>query len=90
MPAAGITTSDGVTVSNSLADAITASDIICICLLDDAAVREVIANAIASADVRGKLFVDLSTNHPDTAAEQFDKLRDNGAEYLASPSQSCF
>ncbi|KAL2840174.1 hypothetical protein BJY01DRAFT_236864 [Aspergillus pseudoustus] len=69
----------------SLADAVNRSDIICVCLSDDNAVKEVFDSIVDQADVAGKLFVDLSTIHPDTASAQSKRLRDLGADYLGSP-----
>jgi 3-hydroxyisobutyrate dehydrogenase-like beta-hydroxyacid dehydrogenase len=74
---------------SSLADAVNNSDIICVCLSDDAAVKEVFSEIVskASAAVSGKLFVDLSTIHPDTASAEAERLHKLGAEYLGSPSK---
>ncbi|CEL01804.1 hypothetical protein ASPCAL01382 [Aspergillus calidoustus] len=72
---------------SSLADAVNNSDIICVCLSDDAAVKEVFSEIVskASAAVSGKLFVDLSTIHPDTASAEAERLHKLGAEYVGSP-----
>jgi 3-hydroxyisobutyrate dehydrogenase-like beta-hydroxyacid dehydrogenase len=73
----------------SLADAVNSSDIICVCLSDDAAVDAVFSDIIEQGQSRlaGKLFVDLSTIHPDTASAQVERLQSLGAEYLGSPSK---
>ncbi|KAL3492453.1 hypothetical protein BJX62DRAFT_236272 [Aspergillus germanicus] len=68
-----------------LVDAVKSSDIICVCLSDDAAVDAVFSSIIGQASVAGKLFVDLSTIHPDTASAQAQRLQSLGAEYLGSP-----
>ncbi|KAJ6441529.1 6-phosphogluconate dehydrogenase family protein [Purpureocillium lavendulum] len=68
-----------------LTDAVSSTDIVCLCLIDDAAVAEVLETVTRETDVKGKLFVDFSTVHPDTAAAQADTLKSHGAEYLASP-----
>ncbi|KAL3456691.1 NAD binding domain of 6-phosphogluconate dehydrogenase-domain-containing protein [Aspergillus heterothallicus] len=70
---------------SSLADAVNEADIVCVCLSDDNAVQEVFNSIINEAYVKGKLFVDLSTIHPDTASAQSEKLQEVGAEYLGSP-----
>ena len=72
-----------------LTDAVSSTDIVCLCLIDDAAVAEVLETVTRETDVKGKLFVDFSTVHPDTAAAQADTLKSHGAEYLASPSKRC-
>ncbi|OAQ90500.1 6-phosphogluconate dehydrogenase family protein [Purpureocillium lilacinum] len=77
--------SDAFVAATDLADVVSSSDIICLCLVDDAAVAQVLDDAIRATSVKGKLFVDFSTVHPDTAAAQADKLPRHGAEYLASP-----
>ncbi|OAQ83719.1 6-phosphogluconate dehydrogenase family protein [Purpureocillium lilacinum] len=77
--------SDAFVAATDLVDAVSSSDIICLCLVDDAAVAQVLDDAIRATSVKGKLFVDFSTVHPDTAAAQADKLPRHGAEYLASP-----
>lgn len=79
--------SDAFVAATDLADVVSSSDIICLCLVDDAAVAQVLDDAIRATSVKGKLFVDFSTVHPDTAAAQADKLPRHGAEYLASPSE---
>ncbi|PHH91796.1 hypothetical protein CDD83_10292 [Cordyceps sp. RAO-2017] len=71
-------------VAATVAAAVSSNDIICLCLADDAAVAAVIGQAIEEAPVDGKLFVDFSSIHPDTAAAQSERLRALGAEYLAS------
>ncbi|KAL3448432.1 hypothetical protein BJX65DRAFT_306871 [Aspergillus insuetus] len=70
-----------------LADAVNSSDIICVCLSDDAAVEVVFSDIIeqSRSHLAGKLFVDLSTIHPDTASAQAERLQTLGAEYLGSP-----
>lgn len=78
--------SDRIVAVDSIAEAVCSSGIICLCLVDDAAVQDALDTAIRHTDVKGKLFVDLSTVHPETAAAQSEKLQSHGAEYLASPS----
>lgn len=52
-------------VAGTIDEAVAKSDIIFWCLGDDAAVRGTVAIMI-KGDVKGKLFVDCSTIHPDT------------------------
>ncbi|KAJ4150727.1 hypothetical protein LMH87_011464 [Akanthomyces muscarius] len=77
-------TSDKMEAAKSLADAVSRADIICLCLADDAAVSSVVDEA-AQLSVSGKLFVDLSTVHPDTDQTQADKLQSIGATFIACP-----
>jgi 3-hydroxyisobutyrate dehydrogenase-like beta-hydroxyacid dehydrogenase len=78
---------ENITAVSSLADAVISSDIICVCLSDDAAVDAVFSSIIDNASVAGRLFVDLSTIHPDTASAHAERLQSLGAEYLGSPSK---
>ncbi len=82
-------TSDKLEAAKSLADAVSRADIICLCLADDAAVSGVVDEAVLGP-VSGKLFVDLSTVHPDTDQAQADKLQSLGATYIACPSKCRF
>lgn len=75
-------------VAYSLEEAVSKADIVCLCLADDAAVASVV-EAAALASVSGKLFVDLSTVHPDTNQAQADRFQSLGAMYIACPSK-CF
>jgi 3-hydroxyisobutyrate dehydrogenase-like beta-hydroxyacid dehydrogenase len=73
-----------VTVASSIHSAISRTDIIFICLSDDVAVLEVVKEAVKT-DVKGKLFVDCSTVHPDTTAVITELLSVPGAEFVACP-----
>lgn len=72
------------TVVSSIGDAVSKSDIIFTCVGDDAAINETIDTAL-KGDVKGKLFVDCSTIHPDTSEELARKVTAAGAAFLASP-----
>lgn len=72
------------TVSPSLTEAVLKSDIIFVCLGDDAAVQSNIKEALKS-DVKGKLFVDCSTIHPDTTASIAKSIEEAGASFVACP-----
>ncbi|KAJ0425239.1 hypothetical protein BJY00DRAFT_308567 [Aspergillus carlsbadensis] len=78
---------ENIDAASSLSDAVNNSDIICVCLSDDRAVREVFSSILEDTGVvlSGKLFVDLSTIHPDTASAEAERLQKLGAEYLGSP-----
>ncbi|OAA64964.1 6-phosphogluconate dehydrogenase family protein [Cordyceps fumosorosea ARSEF 2679] len=75
---------DRMEAARSLADAVSRADIVCLCLADDAAVSGVV-DVVGEVDVSGKLFVDLSTVHPDTNQAQADRLQSLGAAYIACP-----
>jgi 3-hydroxyisobutyrate dehydrogenase-like beta-hydroxyacid dehydrogenase len=71
-------------VAKSIDDAVLNADIIFICVIDDAAIKSVIATAVKS-DVKGKLFVDCSTIHPDTTADIAKTIESYGASFVACP-----
>ncbi|KAH8695654.1 6-phosphogluconate dehydrogenase family protein [Talaromyces proteolyticus] len=70
---------------SSVAEAIQPADIIFSCLGDDAAVEEFTKTALQSNDVKGKLFVDCSTIHPDTTRRVSEILELHGASFVACP-----
>ena len=72
------------TVSSSLTDAVSKSDIIFFCLGDDAAVQSNIDEALKT-DVKGKIFVDCSTIHPDTTASIAKSIEAQNASFVACP-----
>jgi 3-hydroxyisobutyrate dehydrogenase-like beta-hydroxyacid dehydrogenase len=81
------------TVASSVEEAVSKSDVIFTCVGDDAAVNEIIDAALKSS-IKGKLFVDCSTIHPDTTEALAKKLTAAGAEFgmsslLAFPIQPC-
>ncbi|KAL8684184.1 MAG: hypothetical protein Q9224_006539 [Gallowayella concinna] len=72
-------------IAPNVPEAVSVADIIFTCLGDDAAVKETVESIGRKCNVKGKLFVDCSTVHPDTTndiAEVFTKL---GAEFVACP-----
>lgn len=71
-------------VASSIGDAVKSSDIIFICLGDDKAVNETIDTALKE-DVKGKLFVDCSTVHPETSNALAKTIGAKGAEFVAMP-----
>lgn len=73
-----------VVVASSIEEAISKSDIIFLCLGDDAAVQDTFAIAV-EGNVEGKLFVDCSTVHPDTTAEVAKSVEAQGAYFVACP-----
>ncbi|KAL9621265.1 MAG: hypothetical protein Q9160_004286 [Pyrenula sp. 1 TL-2023] len=73
------------TVAPSIPDVVSKSDIIFICLGADDSVQEAIDTAIKSGNVKGKLFVDCSTIHPDTTSMISKAIETQGAAFVASP-----
>lgn len=74
-------------VASSIEDAVSKSDIILTCLGDDAAIKDTISTAI-KGNVKGKLFVDCSTVHPDTTTHLANIIEGQGAEFVACPGIS--
>ncbi|KAM0801722.1 NAD binding domain of 6-phosphogluconate dehydrogenase-domain-containing protein [Usnea florida] len=72
------------TVASSLEEAVSKADIIFTCLGDDAAITDTI-NTVVKGDVKGKLFVDCSTVHPDTTNALAKSIQAQGAELVACP-----
>ena len=72
------------TVARSIEDAVTKSDIIFICLGDDGAIKHT-TDAILTNDVKGKLFVDCSTVHPETTVAEAKAYKEVGAHFVACP-----
>ena len=72
------------TVASSISDAVSKSDIIFTCVGDDKAMLETITEALKS-DVKGKLFVDCSTIHPDTTDKLDKMIQEAGADLIAMP-----
>jgi len=72
------------TVATSLDEAVSKADIIFTCLGDDAAIIDTIYAAV-KGDVKGKLFVDCSTIHPDTTNMLAKSIQGQGAEMVACP-----
>jgi 3-hydroxyisobutyrate dehydrogenase-like beta-hydroxyacid dehydrogenase len=74
-------------VVDTISDAVKSSDIIFMCLGDDAAVNSTI-DEILKGDVKGKLIVDCSTVHPDTTNALEKKVTEKGAEFVGMPGKS--
>ncbi|KAK6432236.1 hypothetical protein LTR95_011595 [Oleoguttula sp. CCFEE 5521] len=77
--------SDKVKILTSIGDAVSQADIIFACLGDDKAINETIAAALKSPEVKGKLFVDCSTVHPDTTDKLGADIEAAGAYFVACP-----
>ncbi|KAL1999005.1 hypothetical protein VTN02DRAFT_5211 [Thermoascus thermophilus] len=75
------------TVATTVPDAVQAADIIFSCVGDDAALEQIIKTVVDTSglDIKGKLFVDCSTIHPDTTGRVNETLTARGAEFVACP-----
>lgn len=75
---------DRTKVVSTVQDAVKDSDIILMCLGDDAAVNSTV-DAILQSDVKGKTIVDCSTVHPDTTNALESRIIQAGAEFVGMP-----
>jgi 3-hydroxyisobutyrate dehydrogenase-like beta-hydroxyacid dehydrogenase len=69
---------EGATVAGTAAEAVAVSDLVVICLLDDASVGE----ALADADLTGKDLVNLTTGTPAQARARAEWAEERGARFL--------
>ncbi|WP_405632640.1 NAD(P)-binding domain-containing protein [Streptomyces sp. NBC_00016] len=69
---------EGARVADSVADAVAASTLVVVCLLDDASVDEV----LAGADLADRDLVNLTTSTPAQARARAEWARECGARYL--------
>lgn len=75
---------DKTKVASTIPEAVKDSDIIFICVGDDAAVNDTV-DTILKENVNGKLIVDCSTVHPDTTNALEKRITDAGAEFVGMP-----
>lgn len=73
------------TIAKTITEAVSDSDIIFTCLGDDAAIRETVSAVCELPNIKGKLFVDCSTVHPDTTNAIAKSFSTHGAEFVACP-----
>lgn len=72
------------TVVTSLTDAVPKADIIFYCLGEDPSVLSML-DEILKTDISGKVLVDCSTVHPDTTAQEAEKVSAKGGQFVACP-----
>jgi 3-hydroxyisobutyrate dehydrogenase-like beta-hydroxyacid dehydrogenase len=72
-------------VVTTVKDGVNRADIIFTCLSNDAAVEETYSAIIESVTIKGKLFVECSTIHPDVTERIAKAVTESGAEFVASP-----
>jgi 3-hydroxyisobutyrate dehydrogenase-like beta-hydroxyacid dehydrogenase len=75
---------DKTEIAASVAEGVAAADVIFTCLADDTAVRSALEST-ADIDIKGKLFIDCSTIHPDTTEAIAADLSARGASFVAAP-----
>jgi 3-hydroxyisobutyrate dehydrogenase-like beta-hydroxyacid dehydrogenase len=71
-------------VADTINEATKDSDIIFMCVGDDAAVNSTV-DVILQEDVKGKLIVDCSTVHPDTTNALEKRITEKGGEFVGLP-----
>ena len=71
-------------VAISIDEAVSKSDLIFTCLGDDASVKDTVKTMLVG-EVKGKLFVDCSTVHPDTTNEVAKTIESHSAHFVACP-----
>lgn len=69
---------EGAEVAATAAEAVAASKLVVVCLLDEASVTE----TLAGVDLRGKDLVDLTTGTPEQARRRAEWARERGARFL--------
>lgn len=72
-------------IATTIPEAVSPADIIFTCVGRDADIIETIDKCLVAGDVKGKLFVDCSTVHPDTSNALSEKVKAAGAWFVASP-----
>ncbi|KAI1389943.1 6-phosphogluconate dehydrogenase [Hypoxylon trugodes] len=75
----------GAVAAESVGEVAKKSDIIFSCVSDDAALRHVADEIVASGNINGKVYVDCSTVHPDTSVAISKQISESGAEFVAAP-----
>ncbi len=76
---------DRTEIVDSIAAGVARADIIFTILAKDDVVERVADEILAAGDVKGKLFVECSTVHPDTTVRLAKRFHDRGAEFVAGP-----
>lgn len=74
-----------VAVAGSIKELVRSSDIIFLCLANDAAIRSTLEAAVESGEVAGKLFIDCSTVSPTTTNGLSDMITTRNAKFVAAP-----
>jgi len=70
----------------SIGELVKQANVIFSCVADDAAILGIYETALSEGgDIKGKLFVECSTVHPDTTTKLEDMMMAKGANFVASP-----
>ena len=77
------------TIASSIDEAVARSDIIFTCLANDAAIQDTIESAL-KGNVKGKLFVDCSTVHPDITNKLAKSIEEHDAHFVACPGKGTY
>ncbi|KAL2159964.1 hypothetical protein VTH06DRAFT_2097 [Thermothelomyces fergusii] len=72
-------------ISDSVPEGVARADVIFTILAKDDIVEAMAETILEAVDVKGKLFVDCSTIHPDTTARVAKRFLERGAEFVAAP-----
>ncbi|KAK4251511.1 NAD binding domain of 6-phosphogluconate dehydrogenase-domain-containing protein [Corynascus novoguineensis] len=72
-------------ILDSIPEGVARADVIFTILAKDDIVEAVADTILKSGDVKGKLFVECSTIHPDTTTRIAKRFLDRGAEFVAAP-----
>ena len=72
-------------VAQTLEEAVSKASIVFTCLGDDAAVKDTLDSI--GAHIKGKLFVDCSTIHPETTTMISKAIQGKGGEFVACPGK---
>jgi 3-hydroxyisobutyrate dehydrogenase-like beta-hydroxyacid dehydrogenase len=73
-------------IVNGIGELVKQANVIFSCVADDAAIFGAYETALSEGgDIKGKLFVDCSTVHPDTTTKLEDMVTAKGASLVASP-----
>ena len=75
----------GAIAANSIADLVSASDVILLCVSDSAAVESVVREHIANCNLSHKLIIDLSSIRPDTTKALAALVQEHGGNWVDAP-----
>ncbi|KAL8880200.1 MAG: hypothetical protein Q9198_002344 [Flavoplaca austrocitrina] len=78
-------TKEKTVVASNFTGAVEIADIIFTCLADDDTMTQTVDEVSRATNLKGKLFVDCSTVHPDTTDHLADVFAKAGAEFVACP-----
>jgi 3-hydroxyisobutyrate dehydrogenase-like beta-hydroxyacid dehydrogenase len=74
-------------VAKAISDAVSKSDMVWSCFADEPAVMGIF-DTILKGDIKGKLFVECSTNSPESTNELAQRVIEAGGEFVAMPGNT--